>query len=78
VNCREVSGFLLDFVDNELPADAVAEFQRHIEACANCHEYLDQYRRTIARGQALGQTVEPPIPDDLVKAVLDTISTLKK
>lgn len=78
MNCREVSGFLLGYVDGDLSADVVAEFHRHLDACANCREYLEQYRRTIAQSQALNQAADAPIPDDLVKAVLDTIGTLKK
>ena len=39
MNCREVSGFLHDYIEGELPEDVRAEFERHLDACANCHEY---------------------------------------
>jgi anti-sigma factor RsiW len=78
VNCREVSGFLLGYVDGELDPDVVAEFHLHLDACLNCREYLEQYRQTIVRSQAVGETVEAEIPEDLVKAVLDTLGTLKQ
>ena len=77
MNCREVSGFLHDFVEGELPEDVLAEFERHLDACANCHEYLTQYRKTIERSATLGRREEPEIPEDLVKAVLETIATIK-
>jgi anti-sigma factor RsiW len=73
MTCRDVSGFLHDFVAGELPAEALADFERHLDACANCREYLRQYRETIGQGQALGSHAEPEIPEDLVKAVLATI-----
>ena len=77
MNCREVSGFLHDYIEGELPEDVRAEFERHLDACTNCHEYLAQYRQTVARSEALGRRDEPEIPEDLVKAVLGTIATLK-
>jgi anti-sigma factor RsiW len=73
MTCRDVSGFLHDYVAGELPADVLADFERHLDACANCREYLRQYRATIAQGQVLGTHDEPGIPEDLVKAVLATI-----
>jgi anti-sigma factor RsiW len=73
MNCRDVSGFLNDYAAGELPPDVLAEFERHLDACANCREYLSQYRATIAQGQGLGSAVEPEIPEDLVQAVLKTI-----
>jgi anti-sigma factor RsiW len=78
VNCREVSGFLHDYIEGELPEDVRAEFERHLDACTNCHEYLAQYRKTIERSGTLSRRDEPKIPEDLVKAVLDTIAELKR
>ena len=73
MTCRDVSGFLHDYVDGELPADVRAEFEHHLDGCANCREYLSQYRATIAQGQSLGSGPEPEAPADLVQAVLNTI-----
>lgn len=77
MNCREVSGFLHDYIEGALPEDVRGEFERHLDACTNCHEYLAQYRQTIARSEALGRRDEPELPEDLVKAVLDTIASRK-
>lgn len=73
MTCRDVSGFLHDYVDGELPADVRAAFEHHLDGCTNCREYLRQYRATIAQGQSLGSRVEPEVPEDLVEAVLKTI-----
>ena len=73
MTCRDVSGFLHDYVDGELPADVRAAFEHHLDGCTNCREYLRQYRATIAQGQSLGSGVEPEVPEDLVEAVLKTI-----
>jgi anti-sigma factor RsiW len=77
VNCREVSGFLHDYIEGELSEDVRAEFERHLDACTNCHEYLAQYRQTIERSATLGRREEAEVPEDLVKAVLDTIAAIK-
>ncbi len=77
MNCREVSGFLHDYIEGELPEDVRAEFERHLDACTNCHEYLAQYRKTVAQSATLSRRDEPEIPEDLVKAVLNTIAALK-
>ncbi len=73
MNCREIAGFLHDYDAGELEPDVLADFERHLAACANCDAYLRQYRETIARARAEGEQAEPEIPDDLVQAVLKTI-----
>lgn len=73
MTCRDVSGFLHDYVAGELSPDVLAEFERHLDNCGNCREYLSQYRATIAQGQALSAGGQPEIPEDLVQAVLKTI-----
>ena len=69
----EIPGMRRDYVAGELHTDVLADFERHLDACANCREYLRQYRATIAQGQVLGTHDEPGVPEDLVKAVLATI-----
>jgi anti-sigma factor RsiW len=73
MTCRDIAGFLHDYVAGELRADVLAEFERHLAGCANCREYLNQYRETIARGQAVGSEAGRPIPEELVEAVLKTL-----
>ncbi|HYN05906.1 MAG TPA: zf-HC2 domain-containing protein [Vicinamibacterales bacterium] len=75
MTCREVSGFLHDYVAGELEPDVLAEFNRHLDGCANCRAFLGQYRDTIALGREAAAGTMPDLPDDLVKAVL---ATLKK
>ena len=71
MTCRELSDFILDYVAGDLPAPLAEVFERHLTACGNCRVYLDMYRATLAAGRALGQdTVLPPLPEDLVQAIL--------
>lgn len=78
MTCREVSEFLLEFVAGELPPPLVAEFESHLFACANCQEFLNQYRETIALGRAASapDDVTDP-PTELVDAILQTLARIR-
>jgi anti-sigma factor RsiW len=46
VTCQDLIGLLLEYLEGTLGADVVAEFDRHLEACAPCRAYLRTYQRT--------------------------------
>ena len=75
MTCREVADFMLDYTSGELPVEVRAVFERHLERCANCREYLALYlksvelgRRAFAEDDALA--VNAGVPDELVAALL--------
>jgi len=74
VTCREFADFIMDYLAGELPADAREPFERHLSRCHNCHEYIAQYKSTIAAGRLAFQNPEDEVPEDvpedLIKAVL--------
>jgi anti-sigma factor RsiW len=77
MNCHDATNFLMDYVAGDLPADVAATFDRHLSACANCCEFLSQYRATIA---AERRACEDPdsdarvtFPPDLLNAILTAI-----
>jgi anti-sigma factor RsiW len=73
MNCRECAEFLWQYVSGELPAETHEVFSRHLAKCRNCDVYLQQYRATIAAGRkacSLEDETAPPIPDELVRAIL--------
>jgi anti-sigma factor RsiW len=47
ITCREISEFLLSYLERELDPEARAEFDRHLNLCPPCVHYLDGYRETI-------------------------------
>ncbi|MEZ5319575.1 MAG: zf-HC2 domain-containing protein [Vicinamibacterales bacterium] len=88
MTCREMTDFLVDYVSGELDPAVVAEFEPHLERCPNCRVYVTQYRETIiaarlavgagaasdaARGAADRADDPPPMPDELVRAILNAI-----
>lgn len=46
LTCQDLIGLLLEYVEGTLGADVVAEFERHLDACAPCRAYLRTYQRT--------------------------------
>jgi anti-sigma factor RsiW len=73
VTCRELDGFLLDYVSGELAEDVRKEFESHLEICDACEDYLRTYRETIRLGRAAYRDPDAPIgpmPEGLVQAIL--------
>ena len=74
ITCRELVGFLADFLDDTLNARERREFDRHLRVCDSCVTYLASYRRTIALGKSafgdLDVPVPPEVPEELVQAIL--------
>jgi anti-sigma factor RsiW len=75
MTCRELADFLMDYVSGELPPDVLAEFERHLNACHNCREYLVEYRAATEAGKLACTHADDPVPadvpEDLVQAILE-------
>jgi len=73
MTCRELSEFLLAYLDDELPEMCRADFERHLAACPSCVRYLATYRASVRLAQAaLSTAVESPadeMPPDLIEAI---------
>ncbi len=39
ITCREFEDFVLDYLENELPALQRSRFERHIRLCRECRQY---------------------------------------
>jgi anti-sigma factor RsiW len=67
LSCQELIELVTDYVEGTLsPADH-ASFESHLGACMDCHNYLDQMRRTIL---LVGALAEQDIPDDAKDGLL--------
>ena len=75
LTCREMIDFLDDYLDQTVDAAAHVRFQKHLEKCPPCRDYLRTYRDTIRlAGGLCGDDADAPpagMPDKLVKAILD-------
>ena len=73
MTCRELYGFLDEFLDGGLDPAIRQNFDRHLAACASCRRYLESYRTTlsVARKSELADTpARTEAPEELVLAVL--------
>jgi predicted anti-sigma-YlaC factor YlaD len=74
LSCRDFVQFLHDYFENDLPGEQRAVFDRHMELCPPCKDYLDSYGRTVELGQLAcnddSKQVLHEVPDNLVRAIL--------
>ena len=73
MTCREIADFVMDYFDGTLAPEARTRFDRHLAECPDCVRYLEQYRDTVEASQtAFGDDVPTDVPEDLVRAILDS------
>jgi anti-sigma factor RsiW len=74
MTCREMADFLMDYLNEDLPDDVRAAFDRHLALCPNCVAYVETYRTTIELGRRAFADDEADagteVPDELVRAIL--------
>ena len=64
----------MDYMTGDLPTDERALFERHLQRCPHCPEYLKQYEDSVRAGRrafdAWDEAVPVSVPDELVEAIL--------
>ncbi len=74
MTCRELVDFLIDYVEEQLPPGQRAAFERHLEVCPACRDYLHSYRLTIQISRTAmrdaPESAAAAMPDELVAAIL--------
>jgi hypothetical protein len=74
MNCKDVTEFLSDYLDGELPLRQRVTFKLHLLLCRDCRRYLRSFATTIKLTQSLGRGPsageDPPVPEALVQAIL--------
>ena len=71
ITCNELLDFLYLYLENELPDDRRAEFDRHLAVCGPCREYIRQYQDTVRLGRsAYSDPGATEVPEELVQAIL--------
>lgn len=46
-NCKRIFALLSQYIDLELPEDACAEIERHLEGCSPCVDFAESLRKTV-------------------------------
>lgn len=74
MNCREMTEFLMAFLEGELPDEQRRAFEEHLRLCPPCEVYLDTYRETVRLGRAAcgsdSEGLPEEVPEELVQAIL--------
>lgn len=73
MTCRELYGFLDDFLDGILDVLTRQNFERHLERCAACRRYLASYRATVAlarESERAEARAGAEVPEELILAIL--------
>jgi anti-sigma factor RsiW len=72
ITCNELLDFLYLYLQNELPEDRRAEFDRHLGVCDPCQEYIRQYQDTIRLGRsAYSDSRAADVPEELIQIILN-------
>lgn len=70
ITCRDLYGFLDDYLDGALDLPTRLAFQAHLAMCRACRRYLRSYEATLAAAKsAEAAAIEAP-PEELVRAIL--------
>ena len=73
MTCKQLIEFICDYLEGELPSDQRRSFEKHLDRCPCCKNYLDSYRKTIAAGKkacCCEESAPPQMPPELVQAIL--------
>ena len=73
LTCRDFVDFLMDYLDGELATDSRAEFDRHLDVCPGCKNYLATYEQSVELGKKVcrhDDGVPGDVPEELVQAIL--------
>ena len=74
ITCRELIEHLGAYLDHEVPAQMVEDFERHLALCDSCVAYIATYEKTIraVRGTAhYDEALLDAAPPELIEAILD-------
>jgi len=72
ISCEEFEGFILQYLEGEMPTVKRFIFEMHMKVCRECRDYLAAYQRSIETAKtAVNQQELPEVPEDLVTAILE-------
>jgi anti-sigma factor RsiW len=78
VTCRELTDFIMGYVEGELPAESREPFERHLSRCPNCEAYVRQYADTIRAGKRACDCPEDELPASVPEELVQTILAARR
>ncbi len=64
LTCEQVNDFLMDYLDGRLAEDVKSKFEKHLQMCASCTPFLEQYQKTV---ELVSQDGQIEVPADLAE-----------
>lgn len=72
LKCREMVELITAYLDGALDAETLARFESHLANCDGCHNYLEQFRVTVATvGRIHDEDLDPVYRARLLEAFRD-------
>lgn len=73
ISCEDFEAFIIAYLEDDLPKMKRRVFEFHMKMCPECREYLAAYKRSVELAKSEMEDTQdlPPIPEDLVAAILD-------
>lgn len=73
ITCRQLDGFIMDYLEGSLTGRERLLFEIHVRTCGECRTYLKRYRQTLALGRSIcrkdDESPPPEVPPRLVAAI---------
>ncbi len=75
ITCKELTDFLMEYLDDELDTKRRALFDQHLSICPSCVKYLATYRKTVELGKDAFRSdpdarANCDVPEGLVRAII--------
>ncbi len=79
MTCQELIDFIAAWLDDELPTETRLEFERHLELCPDCVDYLDGYRQAVSLSRdALVECAEEELPQDVPESLVQAVLAARR
>ena len=75
MGCKEISDFLMDFLDRKLPRGEALIFRLHLLLCTNCRRYMARYKTSVDIAKNI---MDDPPPVELVNLTTEFLSKRAK
>ncbi|MGE3106797.1 MAG: anti-sigma factor [Phycisphaerales bacterium] len=77
ITCKQLIEFLMTYLDDELPGEERAEFERHLSVCPSCVRYLHSYKQTVRLGKQAFEASDAPVPSEVPEGLIRAIMAMK-
>lgn len=73
--CKEISDFLMEFLDRKLPRGEALIFRLHLLLCPKCRHYMARYKLSVDMAKHI---MDDPPPPELVNLTTEFLSKRAK